>query len=331
MSLIRQSPPVAETTLWWPEAVLLLAVGLVLCALGFPAVLSARESQRKLLCQHRLQRLGTALTGYESAHTTLPPGVLWGRFQYDAPRTNYYAHLLPILGAETLQPVAGVTWCSPVNFPVTSRPQAELLCPADGLGGAVKDNLRCGPHAVTNYMACFGPTMADVLPGRGPFFVNAGLDLATVEKGRASLLLMAEYISGTPTDLRGGLWGDEAGMSLLFTDLTPNSTQPDLFYPNPRLCDPQNPVHNNPSANMPCALGDGYIRDTVAARSRHSGGVNALFADGRIQFVSNRVDPELWRDYGLVSPSRFQPGKNFPATAEVNRQLIPTLAAESRE
>lgn len=287
---------------WWPEVILTITIGLVVCGIATPAVLNSRESQRKIVCQQRLSRLATGLAAHESAYGTLPPGVLWGRFQYDAPRTTYYANLLEVLGESTLLPVPGVTWCSPENEPVTSMARPDLLCPSDRRGGAVKNNLKCGDHAMTNYMACFGRTMADVAPKRGPFFANSGLDLNDSERGRTSLLLMAEYITGTPTDLRGGLWGDEAGMSLIFTSLPPNSPEPDRLYPNPRLCDPENTMHNNVNENMPCAHGDGYLTDTAAARSHHAGGVHALFADGHIQFVSSRIDPLLWQNSGVTNP-----------------------------
>jgi len=32
----------------------------------------------------------------------------------------------------------------------------------------------------------------------------------------------------------------------------------------------------------------------MAARSRHSGGVNACLADGSVHFISNNVDPNTW-------------------------------------
>ena len=35
-----------------------------------------------------------------------------------------------------------------------------------------------------------------------------------------------------------------------------------------------------------------------AARSRHSGGVNALMADGSVRFVSNSINPVTWQAVG---------------------------------
>ncbi len=36
----------------------------------------------------------------------------------------------------------------------------------------------------------------------------------------------------------------------------------------------------------------------VAARSRHTGGVNALFCDGHVQFISNSIDTATWQALG---------------------------------
>lgn len=36
----------------------------------------------------------------------------------------------------------------------------------------------------------------------------------------------------------------------------------------------------------------------VAARSRHTGGVHALFCDGHVQFVSSSIDSGVWMALG---------------------------------
>jgi prepilin-type processing-associated H-X9-DG protein len=44
------------------------------------------------------------------------------------------------------------------------------------------------------------------------------------------------------------------------------------------------------------AIGAGYAVWT--ARSYHSGGVNSLFMDGSIRFISNSIDQSTWRALG---------------------------------
>ena len=103
-----------------------------------------------------------------------------------------------------------------------------------------------------------------------------------------------------------GLWGDEAGCSLIFTELTPNSFSPDRLYPNRVLCDPDNPVTNNASLNLPCVHGDGTTTDTAASRSRHPGGVYVLLVDGSVRFVADAVQIGAWRQMGGIADGNAQ-------------------------
>jgi len=56
---------------------------------------------------------------------------------------------------------------------------------------------------------------------------------------------------------------------------------------------------------MPCIVsGNGKI----AARSRHSGGVNASFCDGSIRFVSNSISLVTWQALSTMNGSEvFDP------------------------
>ena len=97
-------------------------------------------------------------------------------------------------------------------------------------------------------------------------------------------MIMAEYLrsTGASNDQRGIWWGDQPGYGHIYTQLSPNSTSPDLLYVG--WC------ANHPEQNLPCIDGDGGANNTAGARSRHAGGVNALFGDGSIHFVSQNVD-----------------------------------------
>jgi prepilin-type processing-associated H-X9-DG protein len=47
--------------------------------------------------------------------------------------------------------------------------------------------------------------------------------------------------------------------------------------------------------NDPAADCGAHGRGWFAARSRHSGGVNAGLCDGSVRFITNTVDPIAWR------------------------------------
>jgi len=40
---------------------------------------------------------------------------------------------------------------------------------------------------------------------------------------------------------------------------------------------------------------------SLSASSNHSGGVNALFADGSVHFIKNTINPVTWRALGSVN------------------------------
>ncbi|MDR2441098.1 MAG: DUF1559 domain-containing protein [Planctomycetaceae bacterium] len=48
------------------------------------------------------------------------------------------------------------------------------------------------------------------------------------------------------------------------------------------------------------SAGDGYYT-RMSARSWHSGGVNAGFADGSIRFITNQINLDTWRAAGSTN------------------------------
>ena len=48
-----------------------------------------------------------------------------------------------------------------------------------------------------------------------------------------------------------------------------------------------------------CAWYDG--RGVITSRSRHTGGVQCLLADGSVRFISNNLDINTWQRLGAIS------------------------------
>ena len=93
--------------------------------------------------------------------------------------------------------------------------------------------------------------------------------------------------SQADNDWRGDIQNDD-GVFKFMTLLTPNSSAPDVVnwaIPNN---DPLMPVS---TAGL----------EYSAARSRHTGGVNASLCDGSVRFVSNSISLGTWEALGTMN------------------------------
>ncbi len=105
--------------------------------------------------------------------------------------------------------------------------------------------------------------------------------------GMSNTLAASEVLPvDSPLDGRGSWVIPYPGATNFTTKLTPNSDQPDVV----PSCDESIPV----SDQRHCIKNkqDGNIY--AAARSRHTGGVNAVLCDGSVKFVSDSVDRDIW-------------------------------------
>ena len=70
--------------------------------------------------------------------------------------------------------------------------------------------------------------------------------------------------------------------------MPPNSNQPDSL---------EAAVYcvSGMAGNPPCIGQTSANPETIAARSRHVGGVNAALADGSVRFISDSIDLATWR------------------------------------
>jgi prepilin-type processing-associated H-X9-DG protein len=152
----------------------------------------------------------------------------------------------------------------------------------------------------------WGPGLFSVEPGQsvdpGAGVRTHGIRIADVKDGTSNTLFFSEGLVPTVSGW-GGPLGEEIygnmGGTLFTASLTPNSTVPD----RPIGPCPQN--QGDSSYKEPCLSLGGNAWWTpsargahVAARSRHSGGVNTALADGSIRFFSDTIDLFIWRAMG---------------------------------
>ncbi|MDO5554991.1 MAG: DUF1559 domain-containing protein [Planctomycetia bacterium] len=189
------------------------------------------------------------------------------------------------------------------------------LCPSDQVGTKTlkrsNDNgsvtvFRCNYLGFTNGGTEAYPNHEMVLntPGagdRGPFCPNRWRVMADFLDGLSHSMMVSEYIVGPKeTEGRCSPWDQRSGCQLLFWgQATPNSSVPDAL-----VCEEHWPggFENLPKMKLPCigVAWDAYEQATAGARSRHSGGVNALRGDGSVFFVSDTISLPVYQRLGAI-------------------------------
>lgn len=295
------------------ELLVVIAIIGVLIGLLLPAVQKVREAANRLKCQNNLKQIAIAIHNYANANgDTFPKGTQNSTINFGPPRLGWFPYLLPFLEQDAVYRqfnfTAGSTPAFGTSNSATSTsPTAVVistyLCPSDP--GPTQGQYPWGYFSLGNYAPFFGGLdMGGANPAvlssaqRAAFGLNWGARFADFQDGTSNTMIFSEYLRSTGTvsggygqDQRGMLWqGDEPGGGHIYTRFTPNTSNPDIFYPSWWCVD-------RPLMNLPCVTGSTDGSDhTAAARSRHVGGVSVAMGDGSVRFVTQTVDlMGVWR------------------------------------
>lgn len=123
--------------------------------------------------------------------------------------------------------------------------------------------------------------------------------IGSITDGLSNTVALAEGLQGMSGTSSAGVAGalDHRGVTIrgygaFFTGYNqPNSKLGDVHEASIMIC------VNLPASNLPCTqASDATTPWHVAARSRHTGGINAAIGDGSVQFFSSTVDVDNWRN-----------------------------------
>ena len=307
------------------ELLVVISIIGILISLLLPAVQWARESARRLQCNDNLHQLSLAVLAYEQNNSVLPPSGLtqpqpnrW----YDArsgPMISWLVLILPHLEQENLWSQFDLqqSILTQKKMPDGREPQEVqlpgLLCPSDSSRGRFFEHpeLTKGKRfAKGNYAAYVSPFHVDLqllYPGA---LTSAGQPSARIVDGLSNTIMLSEVrVRDNPRDARGAWALPWTGTSQLAYDMHHEYWTPGDFVPSQySLGVTQWPNCQGPNVDMlyecpdlPNAQLDGmpcgtwqpqgeWFFQSAAPRSRHVGGVNATFADGRTGFLPNDID-----------------------------------------
>ena len=308
------------------ELLVVIAIIGVLIALLLPAIQAARESARRSQCVNNMKQIGLAMHNHVLVLQTLPSaalGFLPNCTVASLPYCEWRAltaqvQILPYLeeGAYSALLDKRARWVNPLNEQLWNIQVSSYLCPSDDANGRVyvlpdSSSGLAYKAARTNMVVCVGtgtlytgtadfsntppklraPAANAALQTDGAFYLEKGRRLNEFVDGTAHTVLGSEMLAGRPDDSSGdtrGMWSNVfTGGAVYEHKLTPNSSSPDSLRGSCNTA--------SPPPFMPCVLATDNNAEYFAARSKHPGGVNVLYADGHVDFTPDEIDPNLWK------------------------------------
>jgi prepilin-type N-terminal cleavage/methylation domain-containing protein/prepilin-type processing-associated H-X9-DG protein len=301
------------------ELLVVIAIIAVLIGLLLPAVQKVREAAARMKCSNNLKQFGLALHNYHDAYQVLPAGYaqpfLLLHTNYNPDRSHWFMRLLPFVEQENIFRLIVSNWPGypdkkPPNppyyscyLPGTEVPVSVALCPSDPNGPKTKTYTDVKGHRGEgfsgNYVLCSGTgyitTTAD--PGGqhldGMFYAKSRTKLTDVTDGLTNTLMGSEMVVSpdvTYWDTRGLMHEGVEGGQVFSTIYPPNSAIGDNAM-----------GYCQPIPQAPCLTAQSWLNGYQLARSYHAGGVNALLGDGSVRFISNSVNPQVYKDLGSRS------------------------------
>ncbi len=148
--------------------------------------------------------------------------------------------------------------------------------------------------------------------GIGRLGSSKGTLQSSVRDGMTKTIMISEILGYRhKEDGRGAwMWSGMGGAS--FTGkLPPNSTAPtgdsvtetekEEYYDHVRFCGGTTSVDDKEIFQCMEVTTEEGVETYAAARSKHAGGVNVVFADKHVQFISESVDPLIWKAFCTIN------------------------------
>jgi prepilin-type N-terminal cleavage/methylation domain-containing protein/prepilin-type processing-associated H-X9-DG protein len=317
------------------ELLVVIAIIAILIGLLLPAVQKVREAAARMKCSNNLKQLGLALHNYESAYGKFPAAFTANApagsplppyfFSWSVlAQLNPYLEQTAIYNKMDLtqpiyDPAAGYNISTANQFAV-QQTITLFLCPSDKQQPVATNAYGVPVLGPTNYAACTGSgaNAGRAWNGDGIFMAKTGVRVTDITDGTSNTVAMSESTLGEDPQLNSsGKPGNVQTVYAYLTSGTPTdsacagASQWNVQYRRGFLwatgelrCGAYNHYYTPNAPVYDCVAND-YTPPTPeamytaigfrAARSKHTGGVNALLGDGSVRFVQETVDRTVWQ------------------------------------
>lgn len=276
------------------ELLVVIAIIAILIGLLLPAVQKVREAAARMSCSNNLKQIGLAMHNYESTYGYLPPAGWVPNGNNSTPYHSIHTYLLPFLEQDNVlngidlqkYSIDPANMTSPVlrtNIKTFVCPSAEEREPVDlGPGFGLPPGVLL--LAVTDYAVCdgVGGSFHSVLPSGTPSGYTGMItfDFTATGTGRKKITSIRDGLSNTAP-----IWED-AGRPARWEQGRMVDSMREAVGAGWYDMQSEFFIHDvcNGSQAINCNNGNEIY-------SFHSGGTNALFGDGHVQFVNQNVSP----------------------------------------
>jgi prepilin-type N-terminal cleavage/methylation domain-containing protein len=319
------------------ELLVVIAIIGILISMMLPAVQAAREASRRATCTNNMMQLGMGLSGYESAHQCLPPGTIddKGPIQNIAKgiHTGWLTQLLPYL--EERNTYKHIDFSASVYAPQNAAVRAVRIALFECPSYSGQHN----PEApLSNYAGCYNDIETPIdVNNNGVLFLNSRIRIKDITDGAANTIFAGEKC-GSADDL-GWMSGTRATLRNCGTPLeqTPLDDGPHKIALRPGEKPAPTPATSEQATEPPAAteipVAAEKPAETPAAPEKqavdkqkpapaqiesdlyvggfgsfHPYGVNFVFGDGAVHFMSKDIDQKLLEQLGNRADGKLLEG-----------------------